>query len=723
MAEDTLPTSSGSNVLPPQMVLEWNEEYYKRCVRAIANNWNFNVYQYNPNAIDGKELGLPMRFADRCFWWSDYYFGRQKNIDFNGLLLNADGSRRALKMFRGKDIKKFVDDQVGALQGTLKTFPEIIDAFGVGGNVVSATKSQLDLDKYLMDDTFSKNISKMLEPNGMYVQTPNGKRFADQAAEQQGSIDWVDGAKQGAVNIAKDFLYRNYWEEQFVEVAKNAYINGLGAAKVSVFNGYPLLEVFPSYEAIVPPLNTGDQHRTDSYGGRMRFMTIPEIAATYPDLGKEKLQELERIAYSGNQNNVWAPYNLTYNLGSSVMWFSINNNGVPCVAVADVQWSSYHAKEGDEYGEADRGAVLIGNKYILREGLVTNQTGDWRNPSHTHYDFMFVRPMSVMGHNMGIPETIYTYVNQIDAWQTKINEWVARAKGNMYILYAKNLPEGVNAESIITNLTENGLDVIEGVDIDAGNTQRDKLIEEIRMELPASAISLTNNIMMYRQMMADILNIPDTTRGQLKAYQPTKNIEASLVNSSKGTSTFSIPLNTFFLRLIQKGVDKFISATLDNPNIEYSLIVGDSEMQMFKATENFSLSRYGINLKLDDAADEQWKQMLQNQVFALAQNTEQSGYRWSDYITVSGMSTKSEIGNYLRFREAQIDAAKQQAAQQAEAQAQALAAQNAQSQEQQTAMREDGQNLRQAAKMEQDDEHLVTQIAHEKQMNSAQPAQ
>lgn len=714
MASKSITSGTGSCTLPPQMLAEWKPENYIQCVRAITNNWNFPRQRYNPNAIDLREVGLPLRFVDCCFWWSEYYFGRQRNIDFDSMLLNANGGRSAKKMFRGKDVKKFVDDQVGALQGTLKTFPEIVDANGISKNVLSARQTELNINKFILDDKSAKALSESLKTFNMYVETVNGKRLAGQSAEQQGAIGWVDGVEQAAVNVAKDFLYRNNWEEQFVEVAKNAYITGLGAAKISVTNGYPLLEVFPSYEAIFPPLNTGDQHRTDSYGGRIRFMTMPEVSAMYPELGETKLKELQTIAQNSDQ---WGEWNTTYNVGSSVMWYSQKGDGVPRIAVADVQWASQTSTGED----VNRKAVLIGNKELLREGEVTNQHENWRDPADKNLDFMFVRPMSVMGQNMGIPETIYTYVNQIDAWQTKINEWIARAKGNGYILYTKKLPEGVTAEDVISDLSENGITVMEGVDIDAGNTQRDSLMDEVRMELPAWVVTLMGQVQQYRQMMADILNIPDTARGQLKGYQPQKNIEASLINSSKGTSTFSIPLNTYFLRLIQKGVDKFVTATLGNPNpnIEYSLIVGDTAMTIFKTTPNFSLSRFGIELKLDDAADEQWKQMMQAQIFALAQNTEQSGYRWSDYIEVSGMSTKSEIGNYLRFREAQIDGARKAAAQEAAAQEAAMAERQAQSQEQQTAMREDGQNLRQAAKMEQDDEHLVTELAHDRDMATA----
>lgn len=718
---DINPITSASGVLPSQLISEWTEDDYMRTIRSIVCNWNYNVYQYNPNAINTKELGLPMRFADRCFWWSEYYFGRQKNVDFDMVLLRADGKRKALKMFRGKDVKKFIDDQVGTIQSTVKDFPDILDSFGISDNIVSARQEELDTMKFLMDDRTGKPIQQMLSQFGAYVKTQQAQEFSTIAAGQVSSVDWVDSLESAVVNIGKDFMHRNYWKEQFIDVAKDAYITGMGCAKVDIVNGYPLLERFPAYEAIVPPRNTGDQHRTDAYGGRMRWMTVTEIAARYPELGMERLKEIETLSRTSNTAD-WNAWNIDFNVGSSVIWWS-NNDRVPRVGVADVQWASYDVNEAGESRQANRQGILIGNKYLIRQGLATNQVKDWRNPSHTNFDFMFVRPMSIFGQNMGIPETIYTYVNQIDMWQTKINEWIARAKGNSYILFTKSLPEGVDAQTIISDLSDDGLTVMEGIDMDAGSTQRERMTEQIQMELPQSIITLQSNIQMYRQMMADILNIPDQTRGQMKGYQSSKNIDSMMANSSKGTSTFSDPLNEFFMRLIQKAVDKFGVSTLTNKNIEYSLIVGDTQMEQFKYNKNLGVSRFGIYLKFDDAMDETAKRQIEQTIFAYAQNSQATGYTLGDFFTIQNMNTKSAIDDYLKYREAAIKAERMVAEQQAQAAAAANTERNAQAQENIANTTQDNSNLRHAATLGSKDVNEQMQREHDMNMAANQPQQ
>ena len=264
---------------------------------------------------------------------------------------------------------------------------------------------------------------------------------------------------------------------------------------------------------------------------------------------------------------------------------------------------------------------------------------------------------------------------------------------------------------------------MEGIDMDAGSTQRERMTEQIQMELPQSIITLQSNIQMYRQMMADILNIPDQTRGQMKGYQSSKNIDSMMANSSKGTSTFSDPLNEFFMRLIQKAVDKFGVSTLTNKNIEYSLIVGDTQMEQFKYNKNLGVSRFGIYLKFDDAMDETAKRQIEQTIFAYAQNSQATGYTLGDFFTIQNMNTKSAIDDYLKYREAAIKAERMVAEQQAQAAAAANTERNAQAQENIANTTQDNSNLRHAATLGSKDVNEQMQREHDMNMAANQPQQ
>ena len=424
-----------STILPPQYGVEWNDEYWKRCIRGVAAQWNFNVVKNNPMAINANEIGLPIGFSQRAFFWKDYYLGQQRNIDYDHYLTREDGSRNLLKMFRGKDITKFVNYMLDECIDKIANIPNTIDVRGVSDNIVSKRKAELDYMKSLKDN---KNfVSLMKSKFNVIFKTAYGEDFMNQEQENMQQVDYLDSLEEGALNVAKDIYYRNHLDEKLVEVCIDALITGAGMVYHSIVNGYEMIDRVPIYEAIFPPSVFGDQHRYDVYGGRVRFMTVPEVFATYPnipDADKEEIQNLAKT-FSG-QTSFFNQFN---SLGAPSFYWWNQMDGVLRVAVVHAQWASYEKDANEKQYQCLREGTLIGNKYLLNNKISTNQTEDWRNPSMTDLDYQMVQPMSIFGQNMGIPEMLYTYQNQVDSWQTKIDDFIARAKGKVYVINSSKL--------------------------------------------------------------------------------------------------------------------------------------------------------------------------------------------------------------------------------------------------------------------------------------------
>lgn len=688
---------SYSTLLPPQYDVVWDDEMWKRCIRGVAAQWNFNTIKNNPMAIDVSEIGLPLGFAQRAFFWKDYYLGNQSNVDYNHYLLKPDGTRNMLKMFRGKDITKFVNYMIEQIIDTVQNIPKTIVVQGVSDDVISTRKAELNFNKFLVDNKQFVNL--MSKQYGISFKTGYGQRFTDDYEEQKTSVDFIDTMEEGAQNVAKDLYYRNQLDEKLVEVGLDTLLTGVGCVFHSIVNGYDMIERVPIYEAIFPPSVFGDQHRYDSYGGRVRFMSIPELFATYPeipDADKEDIQDLAK-SFSG-QTSYFNQFNTIG--GASFYWWNMMD-GVLRVAVVHAQWASYEKDANDKQRQCLREGILIGNRYLINNKISANQTEDWRNPSQTQLDYQFVQPMSVFGQNLGIPEILYSYQNQIDSWQTKIDEFIARAKGKVYIVNSSKLAiAGITATDIVSDFVDMGLTVLPDVDIDAGNMNEQKMVEPIDMTLSPDVIQLWSSIKEFRFMMSDILNIPDAARGQMKGYNSSEMISTSIGQSNKGTAYFYNPINKFFQRIFEKGVDKFKTSTLSNPNMEYNLIISETQMEIFKATKQFGLGKFGLNIQYEDMVDKQFRMQIDNLVFAFAQNSQTSGYTLSDLFEIQSMSSKHEIRDYLTFREKQIEAKKQQEAAQAAQQAMALQQQQMQGMQQVEATKQDNENLRTAAKLE-----------------------
>ena len=679
------------SVLPMQMGVEWTDAYYIKCIRSIVAEWNFNVNQFNPNALTNDELGLPLRFAERSQYFKEYYFGRQKNIDFQHILLKEDGSRKLIKMFRNKDIMKFVNYSIQQIITFSKRAKDIIEVKGVSKNVVSKKKFNMDFQKFILDTQNSKYYKNSEFKD--FFQSITGTKFGSDAKEQALGYDFSEGIDDAAQNVAKDVYHRNYLDELFVEMGKDGLMSGLLAAKISIENGYVLVEHIPSTEAIFPPTINGDQHRSDQYGGRLRFLTPSEIFAKYGDKLTDAIKtEIQSMAYSQSGNNTFYNlYNNTY--GNTVFNWWGNMGGTPRVAVAEVQWASYKKGDADRHRQCLREGILIGNKYLIGQGESTNQTTDWRNATHTNLDYKFCQPMSIFGQNMGMPEILYTYENQKDFLQTKINEWITQTKGTFYFIMAENIPEGEDVNSMMAQVSDTRLVAVKGTDMDKGEIHR--FMEQGAIEMPRDVAILFSELSRYSSMMADVLNIPDQARGQMQGYQPIKTLSAQLAQSSKGTMYFYEPIQKFYQRILEHSVNKFMTSTLlNNSEFEYELIVGDTEMQLFKATKDAGLSRYGLYMDFEDIMDDAGRQRSLDIIFAYAQNPT-SGYTMSDYWAVENMDTSSEIESYFNFRDNQIKEQKALEQQQQQQMQQQQMQINSQTQENMAVVREIGADKRQ----------------------------
>lgn len=630
--------------MPDQKVENYDEEFYAQNLRFIAAQWNFNVMMANQWSISLDELGLPLGFSQRAFLWRDYYFGVAKNVAYDHILMNETGNRKALKMFQGKDIMKYVNYALEPVMDMAQRIPEIISVECVSETLVSRKRLLQNLQKFAIEQ--KEMMFYMNKAFGAYFQTNSGKVFMGAQAEQMGTVDFRDEMELGATNVAKDIYYRNNMREMIIDWGKDASCTGACVAKVKTVNGYTQVSRVPIWEAIFPPNTQGDQHRTDAYAGQLRFMTVPDIFATYPELTDIQKTDIQSIAHNGNGYQGWTAYNLAGNF----WWWGIRD-GVPRVAVIEGQWASY-APDQRGYHQTLREGVLIGNKYLIREGISTNQTKDWKNPSDTSLDYITCQPMSMFGRNMGIPEMLYSYQNQVDFLQTKINEWVAQTKGSFYFILAENLPPGMDANQLMAQISDTRLAVIKGVDIDAGKLE--KFLSQGAIEMPRDTAILIQQISNYKQVMADILNIPDAARGQLSGYQATKTLNAQLSQSNKGTRYFYDPLNIFYQRVFQKSVDNFKTSTMSNVDFEYTLIISDTQVEMFKATSEYGLSQQALTLGFDDLMDDASKQRMADAVFAFAQNSQVTGYYLSDYYMIESLTTHSEILNFLRYRESQI---------------------------------------------------------------------
>lgn len=690
-------TAPYNMLMPDQRVDKYDEDWYKKNIRFIASQWNFMTRPFNKWSLQTNETGLPLGFAEKAFLWRDYYFGTAKNVNYDYILMNEAGGRKSLKMFQGKDIMKFVNYAIEPIIEIAERIPKIMNVTCVSEDVVSKRRFMKDLYKFTVDQ---QEMTAYMNKNfSAYFQTASGFKFMGDAKKQLSAQDFRESIENGAKNVGIDIYYRNNMKEQLVDLGKDAVLTGVCMEHTKTFNGYTYTARVPIWEAIFPPNVEGDQHRTDPYGGRIRFLTVPQVFAAFPQLGDKEKKEIQDMARNGNtsaSDTGWNYYNFVIGCPNFQWWG--NPDGVPRIAVVECQWESYSPDDEGKYRKTKREGAMIGNNWLVDYGISPNQTEDWQNPYDTNLNYQVCQPMSVFGINMGIPEILHTYQNEIDFIQTKINEWIAQTKGKFYLLFASKLPPGFDVNQLMSDVSDMRFAVVNEVDGDSG--QVTKWLEEGAIEMPTDTIMLMNQIQNYRAMMSDILNIPDAVRGQLGGYQGQKTLGLQLSQSLKGTRYLYDPLNIFFQRIFQKAVDTFKVSSMSNPDFEYNLIVSDTETEIFKSTQQFGLSQYAMYLGFEDIVDDEAKQRIADTILAFAQNSQVTGYALSDYYTIEGMTTNTEIKNYLQYREKEIAEQKAAEAAQQQAIAQQKAAEANKTQQNITAMNNQGADQREAAKIQ-----------------------
>jgi len=384
---------------------------------------------------------------------------------------------------------------------------------------------------------------------------------------------------------------------------------------------------------------------------------------------------------------------------------------IPRIAVVEGQWASYRKDEAGQHRQCIRQGTLIGNKWLIDEGITPNQVKDWRDPSETNLDYIFCQPMTIFGKNMGIPEILYRYQNLIDAYQTKILEWMAQAKGTFYVINSSVVDPTTDANEIMAEISDKRVVVVKGTDIDAGDTMK-KLMEQGAIEVPRDTVLFINQIDMYRNLMGDILNIPPPVRGQLEGYQAQKTLAMQKASSSKGTRYFYEPMYKFYSKVFQKAVDKFKVSTMDNPDFEYTLIVSDSQVEQFKAGGDYGTSREAVYIDFEDLADDSFKerQLMLIQTAIQAQSGG-IGYTLSDAANIEQMTTKLEIINYMQQRDYEIAQQRQAEAERQERMAMAQAQQNNATQLEINAMNNEGADAREAAEIESKEKIEAMKVA------------
>jgi hypothetical protein len=362
---------------------------------------------------------------------------------------------------------------------------------------------------------------------------------------------------------------------------------------------------------------------------------------------------------------MWAQYN-TYVGVNGLVWWQLNN-GVPKVMVVRGQWRSLEKMDG-EWVEVLREGVYIGNKYLKNCKVSEGQVWNKMDKTRKRLRFRTVTPNTFLGNNLGIVGMLKRYQDIKDAFATKMIELSSRAVGKSFVVNASKLPEGLTAPDVISQLKQSNMIVLEGADIDeTPDSKRQNLVETLDWTLDPNVRYYMDMISYYDSVIADIINIPQQTRGFQAQYQSAAVVNSNLQQSTLGMSWYYKNIMTGIKNLLEFSADYAKLILPEKEDSDLNLVIGDAMVEVLKLEDmqKMQFEDFLLDLNPDGVLQEQEKEQLKQFAAALAQNGAMS---ISNYIKLLQIDNKTEMYNYFekvekekQIREEQMQKAQMEA--------------------------------------------------------------
>lgn len=644
----------GSALQPEQTLPEdkLTPEWYMQNARYIANQ--YNPVLFNFQSISGLQNNdIVQRWASRSIIWYSYYFGNQQVSDYSSVVMDEQNNALPIRMFKDQTISTLINHMLGNVKDVVNALPDIISAIGLSEDIVSAKQLKMDMAKFKFD---YPEIAEEMRTLG--VEIMKGLNFNQ---EDELISHFQENAKEMAEeiyeNLAVDSLYKNKWREIYSLAARDAFVVGVGCVRVIVDNDRAVNKRVAPHNLIWDSSITSTQNRGGRYAGEIYQMTTPEIAARWGDqLGFKRLQEIEHI--SRNQR-FQQPFNIMLPNTNLIFWAQ-GAAGVPLATIVETEWIGFKELAPGKFTATRRKATLIANKYVVDFGECDNIVEDKFNPSDTELSFKIVTPVIEYGYAQGVTEKLYRMSDLLSMYRTKMIQLIARSKGKNYILRAWKLPEAMRSQDIIADFTRMGITVIN--DASEEDDVNARLVEPVDMTMDPTVIGMINVLAEMKGVMEDVASLPAAVRGATSGYQSAKSLNINKAQSNKGIQVYYDAVFEFFENVINYTTEVSKQLATRGELFNASMIIGDKQVKWLKfAAKDLKFSDLMIQLKLEDAADEQEKAEIMADVAQAVNRGELSGV---DLLKLRMLKSKRKMYDYLqgRYKQNELKALAKEAA-------------------------------------------------------------
>jgi len=668
---------------------EKNEDYYKKCVEAIANYAYYNLdYSILKQAQPNKEGIDNTLYFSRFIRYYQYAFGLQENQNYKYITEKLPNVPEVGKWIQGQHIYRLImtilgiwDRKFDTLDMTVKNASKRYTMYQ--REVQAKLKVELELRAIIDQAEQELGIPLYGTIAGLRPHTP-------EEVEDYMANEFNDYMALLCERLLQDHISF----QDFKSITRRALFNwlctGICAIETKITNGLISDDVINPINLIYDATPENDYNLGGGFAGRVDYLTASELMSRYK-LTKDEIKQVQEMWMGGGIIN-YSP-----NTTLPTYWY-LTANTVPRYAVVNVYWKDFSKmdylksedKAGNEYTElinknelSKSGkkkrlnkqedskyiecilqGTLIGGCILKNWGKATNQVRTNSAWSKTSLPISVFTPFSVFGTTMGLIERTMQYQDRIDLYQYKIQQAVSRDKGLVPAFDIANFPEGYDLSRIMEDISLHGATVFDSTRPEDENA-RGKSPYIIMNQLMLDGNSVQTYLMLIEQTRVEMDNIAGISA--MEQGQPIQYVGKEV---AKQVASAGQLMNLNYMNMFARFLE--LKLTYDVNTIKLLCLmfpetakynVSEMELSALKALGETAFEDIKIYLDIDNGLDSAGKQQITDLLFASMQN---SGIDIDLAIDILGAKTRREaqslgkVANKRAQQKAQEEALRQQ---------------------------------------------------------------
>ena len=721
------------------------ENWYAQNIRFISAHYNIasNTDITAREGREGVKRWAEMTPVDQIINNYRYFMGTQENFNFAYLTEDEKGGELPAPYVKGEQIFELMEYMRGGIR-------KIINSSKISIESLDPSKISKKLEKVRMIK-LKKELSEFFNDTqekfgmGFFPEGIGNDVDMDEAIEKVMKSP-IDEMEEYGLDLINDIVNRNRLKDAMMKAFTDCAIGRYCGVYVDERHGRPYTEVIPPYNLILDFGNDSDYNENAEFVGWISFMTPEEISYRY-DLTDEERDLVKNMSVSDPGIGFELLNHYNGSSGSDIgfnWWGGPNGNNYRQVAVVTGFWitevpedkkvkkdkkggkkaTPIHGNDSERYTylRVER-ATVIGNAIITDYGQDYNVVYDSMDPSRPMLPVRAFIPNMMMGMNRSVVDRMKKLQDDIDAYEYKIRQNIGKDLGKVYLINGHKLGEGDTVRELVANLKKYGMHVTDGSDGEDPNVlDGQRMVETVDMTLDQNVIRYTQLIQEKERMMKEIINASKVSMGQLTSYVGYGSQQQSISQNQLGMATFYDGFMTYYTYLLQYIINKAKIMLMDMDGEEAAdIMLSEDAIKFFKNTREFQLEDLMVKVDIEDVIDDQARTRLLTVAQAMAQNAEQTGFDWDDYIDLETARTYTELKDKMSMKIKKRKFKQQQQQQMAMLQQQAEAEKQRQFAMQQQQMAEGGRNAREEAKLRQ--KSMQPAIDQEAQISGEQQRQ